>query len=104
VGVTEMPSNALVGSMTMAEVFADYEEFGITFSGNLLNSGTGNIYHNGRVVRALIDSTVSGVTSLLSFGQSGTINVWGIRDENGNLTSVDAISATNATNPLDRAD
>jgi hypothetical protein len=97
--------------MTLAEIFADYEEFGVTFSGNLLNGGTGNIFYNGWLVNTLIDTTVGGVTSLLSSDQSGTINVWGIRDENGNLMNVTLlqpqernIPRTSVTIPVDRVD
>jgi hypothetical protein len=71
-----------------ATLYSDIENFGVTFSGNLFNGGTGNIYYNGQLVRTLMDGNG---TTLSSSDRSGNINIRIIRDDNGSITDIEIL-------------
>jgi beta-lactamase regulating signal transducer with metallopeptidase domain len=87
-GNTAVADNADMGGIGIGGIFAGVENFGITFSGNLLNGGIGNIYYNGQLVRTLIDG--NGIT-LSSSDRSGSINVRTVRDSSGNIADLDVL-------------
>jgi hypothetical protein len=76
--------------MTIAELLAEYKEFGITFDGNIGNGGRGNIYYQGQLVITLIDDTGRFMT-VSSTDRNGSINVRILRDGNGIITGVEVI-------------
>ena len=76
---------------TLAEWFADIEEFGVTFSGNIFNGEGGNIYYQGQLVSSLVDDTTERALWFSSSERSGGINIRILRNESGYITGVEVL-------------
>ena len=91
-GNTAIINNNSTGGRTFAEMFAGVEDFGVTFSGDIFNSGLGNIYYQGQLVRQLIDDTAGYSTWISSSSdRGGNMDIRIIRGVNGNITGVEVV-------------
>jgi len=82
--------NATTGR-PFVEWFAGIETFDVTFTGNILNGGIGNIYYQGQLVGTLIDDTAERATWLSSSERGGNINIRVIRSESGYITGISVL-------------
>ena len=89
---------------TYEQLFAGIEAFGITFSNenfvanmDRYREGRGNIYYQGRLVRSLIDENFRDTggnfltLSFISDRGGSRLDVYILRDDNGNITGLNAV-------------
>lgn len=87
--ITFANGNGGFGGMTLAEIFAQYKEYGVAY-----DESTNNLYYNGELVRYFIDLSETGVFTFSSADQSENIVLRTVYDDNGKLCGVKEVVGT----------
>lgn len=88
---TSDTSNAEVNGRSLAEIFADYAPYGITYTESVSEDGViGTVYYNGQPVSRFSD--ISDETTFSFASDTKGLHVQAIRDKNGKLTGIKPIS------------
>jgi murein DD-endopeptidase MepM/ murein hydrolase activator NlpD len=80
-------AQALTEGKTFEEIFAQYEEFGITYR-------EGSVYYNGELVNCFADVSNTGTFSYESKAKGGAVNLRTVYDKAGKLTGVETFTGS----------
>ena len=84
---TTVNAQALTEGKTFEEIFAQYEEFGITYR-------EGSVYYNGELVNCFADVSNTGTFSYESKAKGGAVNLRTVYDKAGKLTGVETFTGS----------
>lgn len=88
ISIAEGNSSDVIG-VTFSEKFAKYKLYGIDYREEHEDSGNGNVYFNGELVKTFIDVIPNGGVFTYDSKDGGTITVQTVYDSKGKLTRVE---------------